>query len=191
MTQEDAFAALDYLRNTAETLGVSDMASAIFLDQRFLVWSGSSKPQQHHYGKHGLIIHTSEVVKLCLLNANALGLQIDVKVLYLAALYHDAGKMWDYQPIDVDLKDWEGTRHKRRIHHITRSVLFFQEAEQLQKTPLDDEFCDEIIHAILAHHGMREWGSPVAPHTKTAWLLHLCDGISARMNDADRLDRIK
>lgn len=26
--------------------------------------------------------------------------------------------------------------------------------------------------------------------TQTAWLVHLCDGISARMNDCDRLDLV-
>jgi 3'-5' exoribonuclease len=44
---------------------------------------------------------------------------------------------------------------------------------------------DNVLHAILAHHGSREWGSPVVPLTKLAWMLHLCDGISARMDDAE------
>lgn len=33
--------------------------------------------------------------------------------------------------------------------------------------------------------------SPVAQKTRVAWLLHLCDGISARMDDAETLDVVK
>ena len=44
---------------------------------------------------------------------------------------------------------------------------------------------DEVLHAILSHHGRREYGSPVSPSTRIAWLLHLCDSISARMFDCN------
>jgi len=55
----------------------------------------------------------------------------------------------------------------------------------------DNELHDKVLHAILAHHGCREAGSPVAPKTREAWLVHFCDGISARMDDADTWDIIK
>jgi 23S rRNA maturation-related 3'-5' exoribonuclease YhaM len=45
---------------------------------------------------------------------------------------------------------------------------------------------DEVTHAILSHHGQREWGSPVRPATKLAWILHTCDMMSARVNDCDK-----
>jgi 23S rRNA maturation-related 3'-5' exoribonuclease YhaM len=38
----------------------------------------------------------------------------------------------------------------------------------------------------MAHHGRREWGSPVSPATPTAQLLHQSDMTSARMNDIVR-----
>jgi 3'-5' exoribonuclease len=50
---------------------------------------------------------------------------------------------------------------------------------------------EEVLHAILSHHGMRQWGSPVAPKSRLAWLLHLADSMSARMADADTLDVVK
>ena len=49
---------------------------------------------------------------------------------------------------------------------------------------------EDVLHAVLAHHGTREAGSPVAPKSRVAWLVHLCDGISARMYDADTMDVI-
>jgi 23S rRNA maturation-related 3'-5' exoribonuclease YhaM len=42
---------------------------------------------------------------------------------------------------------------------------------------------DNVLHAIIAHHAWREWGSPCTPDTRLAWLLHLCDSLSARLND--------
>ena len=47
---------------------------------------------------------------------------------------------------------------------------------------------DEVLHCILSHHGQRAWGSPVAPKSIEAWILHLCDGLSARADDYKTLD---
>jgi 23S rRNA maturation-related 3'-5' exoribonuclease YhaM len=55
---------------------------------------------------------------------------------------------------------------------------------------LNTRYHDSVLHAILAHHGRREAGSPVAPKSRIAWLVHLSDQISARMADADTLDII-
>jgi 3'-5' exoribonuclease len=119
---------------------------------------------------------------------------VDGKKLYLAALFHDAGKMWDYKPTNDEYTEWTSVPHKDLIHHISRSALVWNEAATASKWSEEDK--DEITHCILSHHGMREWGSPVQPRTRMAWLLHLCDGISARVDDCDKhipfsLDPIK
>ena len=195
--------AVDFLKTFAHALDVVDLANHVLKDWRFPLWSGSSKPHQHHYGKGGLAIHTAEVAKLCIDNNRLFGKIIPEKHLFLTALFHDAGKMWDYEPITIpcpesetpagkekEYQDWQGTAHKRHIHHISRSAFVWNEAAS--KSPikgLHQGVIDEILHAILAQHGQREHGSPVSPNTKLAWMLHLCDGISARMDDAERWDR--
>jgi len=188
------------LKSLANKLGITDIANFVLNDDRFPIWSGSGKPYQHHYGTNGLVIHTNEVVRLCLSNNQLLEAGIDERKLYLAALFHDSGKMWDYHR-DVN-NTWCGTSHKRHIHHISRSALNWQEAIFSYWNPnqthsdsvpyewLTDVVVDEILHAILSHHGLREWGSPVLPNTKLAWMLHLCDGISARINDAEKWDHL-
>jgi 3'-5' exoribonuclease len=50
---------------------------------------------------------------------------------------------------------------------------------------------NNVLHNILAHHGQRAWGSPVAPATKEAWILHLADNLSARLDDCDKHDILK
>jgi 3'-5' exoribonuclease len=116
-----------------------------------------------------------------------MGKVIEEKKLFLAAFFHDVGKMWDYEPLDAGYKQWKGTFHKRHIHHITRSALVWQ---QCAGNVFDSNFVDEVLHAILSHHGSREFGSPVAPNTKLAWMVCFCDGLSARLDDAGRWDRI-
>lgn len=187
---------LDNLKIIADSYGVGDLCSIVLDDPRFLIWSASSKSDKHHYGKHGLIIHTTEVIELCKVNNRMTGDTVDGRQMFLAALFHDAGKMWDYQPVDriatdgdtYEYEEWTGTSHKRNIHHLSRSAVVWTEA--VIKNPQDWD-TDNVLHAILSHHGMREWGSPVAPNSKLAWLLHLCDSISARLNDCSRYDRIK
>ena len=184
--------ASDYLRRKAKELNVEDVAFHVLNHPRFFLWSGSSKPNQHHYGKHGLIVHTAEVAHLCHINNLVFKSSIDDRWLYLAALFHDCGKMWDYEPLSENYETWGSTSHKRQVHHISRSALIWHEATLNHKVEgLTQSIIDDILHAILAHHGQRDYGSPVAPNTQLAWMLHLCDGISARMYDAGQWDGVK
>lgn len=178
---------LELLKIRAKELGpdVLKVANIVLNDERFPVWSGSGKPHNHHYFDGGLVKHTFEVVSLCFVNRNALNLiNMDEKELFFSALFHDAGKMFDYQKVD-DV--WGSAPHKRNIHHISRSALIWSHAVKLDDT-LNANYHDSVLHAILSHHGLREWGSPVAPKSRVAWLLHLCDGISARMDDYHKHD---
>lgn len=180
---------VEYLRNKAAEFKVANVAGPIIENDRFQVCSGSGSPKTHHYGDGGLLKHTVEVIKIGLCNIDLLNLSADIepRKMFLAALYHDVGKMWDYAKDKNGL--WGKTDHCRNIHHISRSVIVWnQQALHLQ---YDTDFIDEITHAILAHHCERAWGSPVAPNSRLAWLLHLSDNISARMDDVETNDLVK
>lgn len=172
---------LNHLIQLSKHLNVENIAKVVIDNPKFLVWSASSHPERHHYGKHGLLIHTYEVVNLCLNNNNTGIYGLDDEELFLAALFHDYGKIWDYRPSDTELSKWSSTDHKYAINHISKSYAEFYLA------CIKENYCsikmERIGHSILAHHGLNQWGSPVEPITKAAWLLHLCDGISARMYD--------
>jgi len=180
----------------------------ILEDKRFRVWSASSNSNQHHYGQGGLIQHTSEVIDICLKikELYAKKYEIDTIELFLSAFFHDIGKMWDYIPkkpenildydyehiinakyMDYPYDEWESTPHKRLIHHISRSGLVWSENAKKSQIIYKD-YHDKVLHAILSHHTKREYGSPVAPKSRIAWILTLCDNLSARMYDADSWD---
>lgn len=159
---------------------------------QFEVWSGSHNKILHHYGKGGLVRHTCEIVEIGLGIIPQLKLEslIDPVEFYFAALFHDAGKMYDYESLDSGYHDWVPTEHRRLIHHLPRSGIIWHDMISTDHE-LYVKYHDSVLHAILAHHGRRDAGSPVAPKTRVAWLLHLCDGISARMDDANTLDIVK
>lgn len=175
------------LRSLASHHNVVNIASIVLNDEKFPLWSGSSKENQHHYGDGGLIRHTLEVAELSGQANCYLKYPVDAKSLFLACLFHDCGKMWDYEK-DANGK-WGASIHKRRIHHISRSAIVWSNA--VYQFPIYRDIENDVLHAILAHHGQREYGSPVAPNTKLAWLLHLNDSISARIDDAEKFDRIQ
>lgn len=182
MDKDQATKDLEYLRGLSYTLNINSVANPILTNPDFFIGSGASKPEQHHYGDYGLIVHTAEVVRLSQENGAKFG--IDKSDMFLAALFHDVGKMYDYAKVDGV---WGATPHKRNIHHISKSAILFNQCAWR----LSEDKRDEITHAILAHHGLREYGSPVAPNSRLAWMLHLCDNMSARMFDVGKWDFLK
>lgn len=170
----------------ADHFDCTEIVSPILKNPDFSICSGSSKSFQHHYGDGGLIRHTYEVVNLILaVCAQYPTKKLNQRVLLVSGFYHDYGKIWDYIKVDGV---WTSSKHKREIHHISRSAIEFNKiAAKIPNINID---IDAVTHNILSHHGMREWGSPVASHTPEAWILHLCDGLSARIDDAEKFDTL-
>ena len=183
------------LREISSKLGkeTEKLALHVLDHPLFALWSGSGLSFVHHYGRGQLAQHTLEVVELALLNNEcfkALGKGVRDDLLFLAALFHDVGKIRDYTPLPPDssvsrdaYQEWVSTESKSKIYHITHSALAWNEAFNEDGHHLSTEEKEEVLHAILAHHGRHEWKSPVEPKTRMAWLLHLSDNMSARIDD--------
>lgn len=193
MTTEDYVLLLREIANDISP-SILPLVNEIILQEKFQQWSGSSKPHQHHYGKGGLIRHTYEVVENALVNAKLHNarfkdkkeMQVSLLEVFLSALFHDVGKMWDYAPVNEEMSEWTSTDHKRHIHHISRSGLEWQRLAT--KYGMSRTLTDNVLHNVLSHHGRREWGSPVAPNTRAAWIIHLADMLSARLDDVAKCD---
>jgi 23S rRNA maturation-related 3'-5' exoribonuclease YhaM len=180
---------LKSLMEIASRLGVVDDVAPVLNDERFEICAGASHSDGHHYGDGGLVQHTWEVVSIALRTADLYQLSVeDKKKLFIAAVWHDYGKIWDYEKLEdvasngrIYSKVWIGTEHRQRIRHLTRSAIEWEKFADT--TPLAEETRDEITHAILSHHGDFE-GNPHPPQTTIAWILHLSDNMSARVTDA-------
>lgn len=190
------------LIDIADELGIDHAwINPVLNNEEFNLWPSSAKPVHHHYGCYGLIKHTWEVVSLCMQVSDFYPRVVCKRLAYLAGLYHDFGKIYDYD-YNMEINDkgeayrvWHATDHKMKIHHIPSSFAYWERQYNLLcNAPLNNKITksdsQEIGHAILAHHGHKEWGSPVEPRTKLAFLLHYCDAISARMDDTDRLYKV-
>lgn len=183
------------LKKAAEKLGVVDLAWPVLTHPQFALASGNSKSNSHHYGDGGLCKHVYEVWsagmdvilffgELSKVNGDGKWDNFSLRIFFLAVIYHDYGKIFDCERLEDGT--WVGTDHKRLVHHISKSNSYW--CIQAEKYGAGQDFMDKVSHCILSHHGCREYGSPVSPKSREAWLLHLCDGISARMDDCDFSD---
>ncbi|MDR1192360.1 MAG: HD domain-containing protein [Verrucomicrobiales bacterium] len=142
----------------------------------------------HHARRGGLLEHTSQMLRLAVAVA-PLYPEVCPDLLYCGVLFHDAGKMWENNypkrgfvskpnrrgellghislGIEITNKYWNQTKE-------ANSELFANTAES-------ELVRDHLLHLIAAHHGTREFGSPVTPRTPEAWLLHHIDNIDAKM----------
>lgn len=193
-SEEDALhlanecAKLKWTASNLDCVGISN----IVLTDKFSQWTASTKyngKELHHYGIGGLARHTWEVYRLMSQSSSVLLSIYDPKltkeIIFLSALFHDFGKLWDYE-WDAKNNEWIRTGHGKEIGHICRSAIEWSNA--VKKFPEYEPIHNEILHAILAHHGRKEWGSPITPKTRLAWLLHLSDNLSARWDDCERIE---
>src|SRR5690606_21800038 len=115
------------LTNMARDFEVYELCKGLLEDHRFSEWPASAISGKHHYFAGGLAKHTLEVAELCLSVcefSSKVGKAVNRRMAFLAALFHDSGKMWDYEgEMNWDGGNWNmafyGAKHKRRIHHIS------------------------------------------------------------------------
>ena len=92
------------------------------------------------------------------------------------ALLHDIGKLEELsEQLGADY-----TPKGHRIGHIVLGMQYIVEQAQ-QVATLDKEVLEDLLHIILAHHGTKEFGSPVCPATIEALLVHQADAAEAKL----------
>ena len=124
----------------------------------------------HHACIGGLLEHTLSVVRI-VLTACDLYPELDRDLVLTATLLHDLGKIDSYDPVSFQLTK-EGILWTHlymgasRVEHLIDTLPGFPAELRLR-----------LIHAILAHHGRLEHGSPVVPSTLEAIVLHYADNL--------------
>ncbi|MDR1489753.1 MAG: HD domain-containing protein [Desulfovibrio sp.] len=132
----------------------------------------------HHAYAGGLLEHTLSVVRLCLLLADHYP-GLDRQVLFMGALCHDLGKIWELRQ-DVAINY---TTQGRLIGHI--NIFAGKLGLFAEKTGLENELAEHLLHLVLSHHGTHEFGSPRLPATPEALALHYADILDAQLKQAD------
>lgn len=173
--------------------------------QNFCLWTAASG--MHHNILGGLLVHTAEVIDQSEILAdyweNKYGPNFINKPLLLSgALLHDIAKT---KELDVDTTSGSTSYSKESAleTHITMCVSMIDiEAFKLKlgyqtyainevneqetiKTQEQLDYEHEAVallkHIILAHHGKKEWGSPIDMNIPEAYILNRADELSAEM----------
>ncbi len=139
----------------------------------------------HHHGAvvGGLLEHT---VNVTLIAEKLTQLYPCNRELVLAgALLHDIGKLEELEEqIGVGF-----TVAGNLFGHIFLGARYVKDQAR-QVAGLDEATCQDLLHLILAHHGTKEFGSPVCPATLEALIVHLADTTEAKLTAfLDHCDR--
>lgn len=122
----------------------------------------------HHACIGGLLEHTLAVTRI-VLTACDLYPELDRDLVLTVALLHDLGKIRAYDPVSFQLTE-EGILWT----HLYMGASMVQHAiDALPGFPAELRL--RVVHAVLAHHGRLEHGSPVVPSTLEAIVLHHAD----------------
>lgn len=143
----------------------------------------------HHSYTAGLIEHVWSMTRLAGFVADHyaqyyhdLNPPLNKGVIVAATILHDIGKLreLDYHPIETKY-----TKEGCLVGHVLIGRDLVRDAARRI-----DGFPEETLllleHAILAHHGKREFGAPVVPQTLEALLVSYVDDLDAKMNIAAR-----
>jgi len=169
MTEE-----LDALMASIRDSHLSRLLTSVFDDaQTFKAFAQApAAKRNHHACVGGLIEHTLAVAQLVLASCD-LYAQLDRDLVLTVALLHDLGKIHTYDPVTFGKTDrgamWE---------HVYMSA--WQVDRHIEALPgFPSELRLRVVHAILAHQGRLEYGSPVLPMTLEAIVLHNADRLDA------------
>lgn len=153
------------------------MEEAGILEKYLSYPAGISK---HHAYSAGLITHSIEVCNLAMNNGATLRdnplVKPDMGVLLTASLFHDIGKLAEYETDTTGMFTALSFSGELNGHHFMSANFVSKMFGNLIK----GRRMSNLLHCILSHHGRLEWGAAVEPKTLEALILHQCDMLSSQ-----------
>lgn len=130
----------------------------------------------HHVRIGGLAEHSLDVCRIALAVSD-ISPWLDRDLLTVGALFHDIGKIFEYQVAG----DFRYTLDGKLVGHVVRGVSVTE--EWIRCVPgFPERLAHELLHIILSHHGQLEHGSPKTPATAEALVIHYADDLDAKLD---------
>lgn len=171
------------LSERVENSHIKKLMSAFWNDEEFMAsyLKASAGKLWHHSWIGGLAEHSVNVTEICLAMSNRYE-WVDRDLLIFGGLFHDMGKIYQYQITSyIDYSD-EG----RLVGHISSAdAKIVEYAAKMESFP--PKLLMKLRHMILAHHGMIEYASPVLPQIPEAFILYYADEIDSKMGAIERI----
>lgn len=141
--------------------------------------------RNHHAYRGGFLEHVLSVTKLAVHLADKyrayycdMQPPLNKSLVIAGAVLHDIGKLSELNP---QPQGASYTACGRLIGHILLGRDLVREAAA-EVEGLDPEILLRLEHIIVAHQNLPEWGSPIAPHTPEALLVHYADDVDAKFH---------
>jgi 3'-5' exoribonuclease len=144
----------------------------------------------HHARRGGLVEHVAQMMRSAAAFASVYR-ELNRDLLLAGVLFHDAGKLWEniygkesfLMPYDL----WGelvghisiGIELVNRLWHRLKQEPAYASWSGLKPDP--ELVRAHLVHLVAAHHGQREFGSPVEPKTPEAVALHFIDNLDAKL----------
>lgn len=135
--------------------------------------------RNHHEFASGLIHHTMQMADLGEALAK-LYPSVDRDMLIAGILLHDLGKTLELSGPIIPKYTLDG----KLLGHISITHAEIQKA--VKELNITSEAATLLSHMVLSHHGKYEYGSPVLPLTREAYLLSVIDDLDAKMMILDK-----
>ena len=141
--------------------------------------------RNHHAYRSGYLEHVLSVTRTAVYLSdkyiayyNSMSPPLDKSLVVAGAILHDIGKL-----VELEMQP-QGTVYTAQgtlIGHILLGRDLVRDvAGEIKDFP--PEALLRLEHIIVAHQNLPEWGSPIAPHTPEALLVHYADEIDAKFH---------
>jgi 3'-5' exoribonuclease len=143
----------------------------------------------HHARRGGLVEHCAQMMRVALAVA-PLYPQLNTDLLIAGILFHDSGKLWENHYSETGFVMAYDERGElmghisiglELVNSIWRRIASENADAWKDLQPLSEDVRLHLLHLIGAHHGEKEFGSPVSPKTPEAMALHYIDNLDARL----------
>ena len=137
--------------------------------------------QMHHAERSGLLHHMTTMLR----TANAIMSvypQLNPSLLIAGVIVHDLAKIDEMDADTLGLVS-DYSVDGKLLGHIVRGVVNIQLAAE--KTKASPAKALLLQHMVLSHHGIPDYGSPIAPKFPEAEVLNTIDTLDARLFEMD------
>jgi 3'-5' exoribonuclease len=180
---------VEFIEKCVDELPLKQLVLSLLTEHASLFKKMPAAQNFHHPYTAGLIEHVWSMTRIASWMADhyaryyhGLNPPLNKGVIVAATVLHDIGKLreLEYHPVEAKY-----TTQGCLIGHILMGRDMAREAAaKIEGFPPETLLLLE--HAILAHHGKREYGAPILPQTMEALLVSFIDELDAKMNAAAR-----